>query len=166
MEMPPARMAALLLLALPTAWETRPPEKQRYRDLLAFGSPEALAAHVQEDLDALFPGGPLPASLRAMVEHLRAASWTALTRVIEGAAASDMPGRDALAGLHVRTMIRPWPGDSGHPLSTAEALAAVLPEADMSLLGGFDDEAGIRGALAELRQVCAGLPAAPVSPSA
>lgn len=146
----PERVAAMLLLAMPTAWETRAAEQQRYRDLLAFASPEALADHVQEDLDAIFPGG-LPASLRAMVAHLRAAEWGALERVIGGASQSDFPARAALSGVRMPTLLRAWPDDSGHPLSTAEALAAALPQADLTRLGGFDDEAGIRASLAQLR---------------
>lgn len=156
----PARIEAMMLLAMPTAWETRPAEQQRYRDLLAFGSPEAIAAHVQEDLDAIFTPDTLPASLRAMVAHLRGAEWAALERVITGAAQSDMPDKATLAALHVPALLRPWPNDSGHPMSTAEALAATLPHADMVLLGGFDDEPGIRGALADLRGRC-GKPSQP-----
>ncbi|APR79149.1 Beta-ketoadipate enol-lactone hydrolase [Minicystis rosea] len=151
----PQRIEAMMLLAMPTAWETRPAEQERYRELLAFGSPEALAAHVQEDLDAVFPPGTLPASLRAMVAHLRAQEWMALERVIAGASQSDMPSKDVLAALRVPALLRPWPNDSGHPMSTAEALFATLPEADMVLLGGFDDEIGIRGALSDLHGRCA-----------
>ncbi|MFT3770340.1 MAG: alpha/beta fold hydrolase [Minicystis sp.] len=153
----PSRIEAMMLLAMPTAWETRPAEQQRYRDLLTFGSSAALAAHVQEDLDALFPPETLPASLRAMVDHLRAAEWTALERVIVGASQSDMPDKSDLARLQIPALIRPWPNDSGHPMSTAEALATALPAADTVLLGGFDDEEGIRGSLSTLRQRCASL---------
>jgi pimeloyl-ACP methyl ester carboxylesterase len=158
----PERVAAMLLLALPTAWETRPAERVRYRELLAFATSEALAAHVQGDLDALFPAGSLPGELRAMVAYLRSAEWPALERIIGGAAESDLPDRRDLARLPTRALLRPWPNDAGHPLSTAEALAAALPAADLTLLGGFDDEAGIRGALAELLGECEGLPAAPI----
>jgi 3-oxoadipate enol-lactonase len=158
----PERVAAMLLFALPTAWETRPAELVRYRELLSFGGPSALAAHVQADLDGLFPEGRLPASLQAMVEALRQAPWTALARVIEGAAESDLPERGALRALTTRTLLRPWPNDSGHPLSTAEGLAAALPNADLALLEGFDDEAGIRRALGALLEACAGLSAAPI----
>ncbi len=98
----PARIEAMMLLAMPTAWETRPAEQQRYRDLLAFGSPEALAGHVQEDLDAIFPSGALPASLRAMVAHLRAAQWVALERADRGGFAGEhVPDKATLAGLRV-----------------------------------------------------------------
>lgn len=147
----PARFAAQLLFALPTAWETRPAEQVRYRELLSFGTSFALAAHVRDDLDRLFPAGPLPPPLAAMVEELARAPWTALERVIAGAAESDLPDRDALSALRTPTLVRAWPNDVGHPLSSVEALAAALPHASCALIGGFDDEAGIRSAFAELR---------------
>ncbi len=147
----PERVTAMLLLAMPTAWETRPAERLRYRDLAALGSTEAVSAFVQKDMDTLFPGDTMPESLRAMVAAFRAAEWTALERVILGASESDLPAPRDLARLHVRTLLRPWAGDSGHPLSTAEAAAKALPRADLALLEGFDDEAGMRRAFGELR---------------
>jgi len=146
----PERFRGLLLFALPTAWETRPPEQQRYRELLSWKTSHALATHVRADLDEIFPAGDLPESLVAMVDELGAAKWEALSRVIEGAAESDMPSKNALKGLHVPTLIRPWPNDSGHPLSSAEGLREVLPKPTWELLEGFDDEAGMRRSFGEL----------------
>lgn len=154
----PERIAAMLLFALPTAWETRPAEKVRYLELLELGSSEALGDHVQRDFDVLFPDQPLPPALAAMVAGLRASSWTALERVIRGASESDMPSREDLARLEIPVLLRPWPNDSGHPLSTAESLAATLCQASCSLLESFDDEAGIRRAFEELRKLCADVP--------
>jgi pimeloyl-ACP methyl ester carboxylesterase len=154
----PERIAAMLLLAMPTAWETRPAEQDRYRELLALGSPEALAAHVQDDLDEIFTEETLPASLRAMVAHQRASSWTALERIIVGASRSDLPDLPEVAALRMPALLRPWPNDTGHPLSTAEALAAALPHADLAQLASFDDEAGMRAALAALLRACGELP--------
>jgi pimeloyl-ACP methyl ester carboxylesterase len=146
------RIDAMLLLALPTAWETRPAEQQRYRDLAALGSSHAVAAHAGNDIDRYFPNGGVPESLRAMVDHLRNAEWGGLERVILGAAESDLPDPRALARLEIRTLLRPWPGDVGHPLSTAEALAKVLPRVEYELMEGFDDAAGMQRALAALRR--------------
>lgn len=146
----PARFVAQLLFALPTGWETRPAEQVRYRELLGFGTSHALAAHVREDLERLFPGGPLPAPLAAMVDELARASWTALERVIVGAAESDLPDRDAFAAFRTPTLVRAWPDDVGHPFSSVEALAAAVPHARCAVIDGFDDEAGIRAAFAEL----------------
>ena len=54
-------------------------------------------------------------------------------------------------------LLRPWHGDSGHPISTAEALRAALPGLDYQLIGGFDDEPGLLDAFAALRNLCTGL---------
>jgi pimeloyl-ACP methyl ester carboxylesterase len=146
----PERVIAQLLFALPTAWDTRPAEQARYRELLDFRSPAALAAHVRDDLAQMFAGTTLPAPLAAMVDWLGRASWTALSRVIAGAAESDLPALDALADLRVPTLIRPWRDDVGHPLSTAERLADALPDRHHQVLDGFDDIDGIRAAFAQL----------------
>lgn len=148
----PERVEAMLLFALPTAWETRAPEKTRYRELLALGSTEAMVRHVERDLDALFPDRVRPPALEAMVRAIGRSSWTALSRVIEGAANSDMPDPAALAGLDIPVLVRPWPDDSGHPMSSAEALAKALPRADLAVLRSFDDEPGMQEAFAELRR--------------
>ncbi len=160
----PERVAAMLLFALPTAWTTRPAEQERYRSLLGLGSSDALADFVTRDLDEAFGGAPLAPALAAMVSELRSAPWTATSRVIEGAAESDMPPLARLAALRVPTLLRPWPNDTGHPLSTAEALAAALPKAHLALLDSFDDEAGMRAALEELRLRAEGLAPPPGLP--
>lgn len=146
----PARVRAMLLFAPPTAWETRVAEQARYRTLLEFGSPEALARHVDDDLRAMFPSAPIPRSLLAMVAALERSTWPALERVIIGASLSDLPDRTALSCLDVPVLLRPWKGDGGHPLSTAEALAATLPQADLEVLESFDDARGMRDALRRL----------------
>jgi 3-oxoadipate enol-lactonase len=146
----PHRIQAMLLFALPTAWDTRPAEQARYRDLLALGSSEAVADFARRDLDALFAGNPMPPALTAMVRVLRDSSWDALSRVIQGAAESDMPAREALSRLRVPLLARPWPNDSGHPLSTAEELTRTMPAAELQMLDSFDDAEGMRGAFAAL----------------
>jgi pimeloyl-ACP methyl ester carboxylesterase len=147
------RVEAMLLLALPTAWESRPAEQQRYRDLAALGSSHAVAEHARRDIDGYFPGGTVPQSLRAMIEHLRDADWPGLERVILGATRSDLPDPRELANLEIPTLLRPWGGDVGHPLSTAEALAKVLPRVEYELMEGFDDADGMRRALEALRSI-------------
>jgi len=149
--MSPSSIEAMVLFALPTAFDTRPAEQQRYRDLLALGSTEAVTAFVARDLDAIFQGAPLPPAVAAMLEVMGKQPWSALSRVIEGAAESDMPSEASLATLPVPVLLRPWPNDSGHPISTAETLARALPHAQLTVLESFDDEPGIRAAFHALR---------------
>lgn len=145
----PSRVRAMLLVAPPTAWATRPPEQSRYRELYALGSSEAVAARHEQELAAVF-GSAVPPALVAMIVGIRKTPWTALSRVLAGAAESDMPSASALATLRVPVLVRPWPDDAGHPLSTAEALAATLPLASHAVLSSFDDAPGMRAAFAAL----------------
>lgn len=149
----PARVRAMLLFAPPTAWETRVTEQARYRTLLDFGTPERLAQHVEDDMRQLFPAGPIPPALVAMVAALASSTWSALQRVIEGAADSDLPPKVALSCLDLPVLLRPWRDDPGHPLGTAQALASALPAADLKVLDSFDDEPGMRQAFARLRDL-------------
>ncbi len=151
----PERVRAMLLVAPPTAWSTRPAEQERYRALSNLGTPEAVAASVRDDLDAAFGGAKLPPALATMIEHLRAASPAALSRVLHGAAHSDLPPEAALRDVDVPVLVAPWPNDPGHPISTAEALAKGLPAARLATLASFEDEAGIREAFAALRGLVA-----------
>jgi 3-oxoadipate enol-lactonase len=148
----PARVRAMLLVAPPTAWDTRPPERTRYLELLALGSSEAVARRHEEELAAAF-GASIPPALVAMIAGIRKTPWAALSRVLAGAAESDMPSADALGSLQVPVLVRPWPDDAGHPLSTAETLASALPRARHAVLSSFDDDAGMRAAFAELHSL-------------
>ena len=51
--------------------------------------------------------------------------------ILRGAAASDLPEPAAVAKLPQPVLILAWRGDEGHPLSSAEALARLLPQAEL-----------------------------------
>lgn len=122
----PERFDRLVLMIPPTAWETRPAQAEFYREvadatdeggLEAFGA--ALAgAPVPKSL-AGAPGWP-PRSLGAHPEVLPA--------LLRGAAASDLPAREEIARLPQPTLILTWSDDPGHPVSSAEQLAGLLPD--------------------------------------
>ena len=54
-----------------------------------------------------------------------------LPTILRGAAASDLPPAEAIAALDVPALILAWDTDAGHPVSTAERLAALLPRAEL-----------------------------------
>ncbi|MCB1015792.1 MAG: hypothetical protein KDB10_11835, partial [Acidimicrobiales bacterium] len=54
-----------------------------------------------------------------------------LPSVLRGAAASDLPDPDVLAGVDAPALVLAWTGDDTHPVSTAERLADLLPRADL-----------------------------------
>lgn len=56
-----------------------------------------------------------------------------LPSLLRGAALSDLPTPGDIARIDVPTTILAWIDDPGHPLSTAQALVALLPQAALSV---------------------------------
>ena len=138
------RVAALLLVVPPTAWETRRAQADVYRSHVEVIETRGLAA-----LAELTAAEPLPPVFDAVAEQVRAArrdSYLAadpanLAAVLRGAAGSDLPPREALTRLDVPALVLAWSGDPGHPVSTAQALGDLLPRARVEVA------ADIRGVL-------------------
>jgi 3-oxoadipate enol-lactonase len=147
----PERVRAMLLLAPPTGWETRPAQNARYRELAALPGPREIADKVEQEIVPLFPDGVLPPPLQVMMAGIRGSPPRALERVLHGAAESDLPSRAALARLPIPTTVLAWGGDSGHPFETAESIVEALPRASMRVIGGFEDGAALAAALDDVR---------------
>lgn len=135
----PARFDRLVLVIPPTAWETRAAQAGLYRrlaDAVETGGPALLAAAMS--------AAPVPSSLadapgfpaRAFGVHDEV-----LPSLLRGAAASDLPAREEIAPLTQPALILAWADDPGHPVSTAEQLAELLPGARLHV---SEDAAGIR----------------------
>lgn len=140
----PERVRALVLVAPPTAWKTRPRQSLGYRllavavDRLGLGPFLWLAA-----LPRPRPGSPARAALeRSVTRHLRRADARAVACALRGAAASDLPAPSRLARLAPPALILAWRGDASHPVSSAERLAELLPSAELHVA---DSEEEIRG---------------------
>jgi pimeloyl-ACP methyl ester carboxylesterase len=69
-----------------------------------------------------------------------------LPSVLRGAAASDLPDPEAVRAVTAPTLLLAWETDPGHPVSTAERLAELLPHAELHVarqladLGGWTDK--------------------------
>ena len=50
-----------------------------------------------------------------------------LPTVLRGAASSDLPDPDAIAGIGRPALVLAWDGDPGHPVATAERLRELIP---------------------------------------
>jgi 3-oxoadipate enol-lactonase len=132
----PERFDRLVLTAPPTAWETRAAQAGMYlaaadlveqRGLDAFTALAAQAPRpaVFADLESYPPTPDVPADL--------------LPSVLRGAAASDLPDPEALRRIRQPVLVLAWAGDPGHPVSTAERLAALLPDARLEVAGSTAD---------------------------
>jgi 3-oxoadipate enol-lactonase len=142
----PARVTAMVLVIPPTAWETRATQGGLYRAAAEVVEGEGVARYVE-----LAARLPLPEVLAPLGEQARSApavDEAVLPAVLRGAAASDLPHPDDLRRLDQPTLLLAWDTDPGHPVSTAEALAELLPGARLRVARRFEDLAGWPAAVA------------------
>jgi pimeloyl-ACP methyl ester carboxylesterase len=58
---------------------------------------------------------------------------------MRGATEANLPDRSELARIGVPALILAWTGDPVHPMSTAEELAARIPEAELHVASTASD---------------------------
>jgi len=124
----PDRFTGFTLMVPPTGWKTRPAQADIYR---------AAAALIEADGVEAFLAGtrgstPPPATVSAP-ETWPDVADVLLPSLLRGAALSDLPTPELVAGIDVPTTILAWVDDPGHPLSTAESLAELLPHATLAV---------------------------------
>ncbi len=126
----PERFDRLVLVIPPTAWETRAGQAEQYEGSARYvekaGKPAWLLAAAAAPRPEVFAGLPPFPATADIPEKL-------LPFVLRGAASSDLPPPDAIATITQPTLVLAWRGDAGHPVSTAEQLAAVLPDAHLRI---------------------------------
>ncbi len=129
----PDRVLGLVLVIPPTAWETRAEQAGRYEQMASIAERKGV-----EPLIAGLAAAPIPDPLaddpqrRARAEaNLR--SWDAgrLATAFRGAGGADLPSREVIATITAPTLILAWTGDAGHPVSTANELADLMPNAEL-----------------------------------
>lgn len=127
----PERFRRLVLVIPPTAWATRAPQASVYETGARFLEQRGLDAFVRGSatlppLPILEAGGWWPTPPPDVREDL-------LPTVFRGAARTDFPPEDAVAALPQDVLLLPWPDDPGHPVSTAQRLAELLPSATLEV---------------------------------
>lgn len=131
----PERTHAMVLVAPPTAWSTRPRQSRIYRfgakivervGLTPFRRMGQFASLMVRDR-------ALARMQRSIMDELGRADPRAVTAALRGAAESDLPGPGALKKLAVPALVLAWRGDPTHPLSTAERLAELLPNVELQI---------------------------------
>lgn len=120
----PGRFRSVVLGAPPTAWSTRADQAAEYEEMAAGieASPESSGPILARmPVPEIFAKYMTEAAEPAVPPHL-------LPSVLRGAGASDLPGPDAVAAVTVPALLLAWADDPGHPVSTAERLAELLPD--------------------------------------
>ena len=161
----PARVLALVLVGPPTAWETRPRQARIYRFsarlVERFG---VTPFRCLGSLASLRARDPVFAAMqRSFVDHLARADRRAVSAALRGAAASDLPAPEDLRRLAAPALILAWRGDSTHPVSTAQRLAELLPDAELHVARSGEE---IRDWPGRVRHFLAERPRAHAGPAA
>ncbi len=132
----PRRVAALILVLPPAAWDARASTTAGYdadADLAETSGTRRLAEAVR-----LRPLSPLLAQVRAdarevEARHLQAMDAKFLAPLLRAAARSDLPTPEQVRSVIVPTLILAWEDDPNHPVATAQGLADAMVQADLRI---------------------------------
>ena len=123
----PERFERLVLVIPPTAWASRAGQAEVYELSAAVVEAHGKAAWLElanaAPKAAIFTSDPTP--FEADIPE------ALLPFVLRGAAASDLPDPEAIAAIAVPALVLAWATDAGHPVSTAERLVELLPDAEL-----------------------------------
>ncbi|MFN0090649.1 MAG: alpha/beta fold hydrolase [Acidimicrobiales bacterium] len=137
----PERVDALLLVIPPTAWETRRERVEIWEQVAGIVETTSTAdAFVSAMLAAPTPD-PLVgrAEWDARFDFARRENPTRLAGVLRGTGRADLPARERIAEITAPALILAWSGDPTHPVSTAEQLAELLPDAELAVAGNWEE---------------------------
>lgn len=138
----PERFSGFTLMLPPTAWATRTAQAGDYRRLAEF-----IEQHGMERFVAASTQMPRPPATIGTPETVPHVSGELLPSIYRGAAMSDLPTPEQIASLDIPTTILAWVDDPAHPLSTAQALVEMLPDATLQVAHTPEDVAGWPAAL-------------------
>ena len=138
----PERVDGLVLAIPPTAWGGRRVQAGIYRAGATLVSTAGLGPFV-----TMGRAAPAPKILTGELAYVHDAIFKSMERldrdvvphILRGAAASDLPPKETLSELTMPALILAWKGDTGHPMSTANELASLLPNAELQAASTADE---------------------------
>jgi 3-oxoadipate enol-lactonase len=136
----PERLAGIVLTLAPTAYATRPAQRDRYRAGADLAEREGVDAYVDQ-----VNAEPVPDILSRFAAQYRFAPAVPdhlLPSVLRGAAASDLPPGDVVRAVSAPALLFAWATDPGHLVSTAQRLAELLPRAELHVAQRLRDVGG------------------------
>ena len=125
----PELFCSLTLLVPPTGWEVRRAQAEHYERSAALVENDGIGAFIRVGDSVL----PPPALADRAREPVPAVSQELLPSVFRGAALTDLPPKEQLARLEVPVQILAWADDHAHPVSTAEQLQRLIPDAQLAI---------------------------------
>jgi 3-oxoadipate enol-lactonase len=141
----PERVAALVLVIPPSAWETRAEQSKKYRSGARYTLTHGVHGFAKatrrmpnppifcDRLECLCGGG---------IGSIDDFHYLPLVAALRGAAGSDLPSPSELAKVRDHpTLILAWETDPAHPVVTAERLAGHFDHADLHVARSASDVA-------------------------
>lgn len=138
----PRRVAALVLVLPPAAWDDRAATSASYEadaDLAEMSGPQRLADEVRRR-----PLSPMLAQVRSdarevEARHLQTMDARFLAPMLRAAARSDLPRPAEARSIIVPTLILAWEDDPLRPVATAQALADAMIQSDLRIARNLAD---------------------------
>ncbi|MFT3714503.1 MAG: alpha/beta fold hydrolase [Gordonia sp. (in: high G+C Gram-positive bacteria)] len=130
----PDRFCGLTLQMPPTAWETRVPQRGFY-----LGAATAIEDHGFEAFVAPGRNAPPPPAQVGWPHADPDMDPDLAPSVYRGAALSDLPDKELIAGITVPVTILSWTDDPTHPQSSARLLDELIPQAKLNVARTPDD---------------------------
>jgi 3-oxoadipate enol-lactonase len=137
------RIDALVLVLAPTAYETRAAQAGKYAAGADLVERRGIAAY--EDRVNAEPVPEILKDFAGTYTFAPAVSEPLFPSVLRGAAASDLPPPEVVRTITVPTLLLAWESDRGHPVSTSQRLAELLPDAQLHVARELRDVAGWTG---------------------
>ncbi len=125
----PERIEAMVLVIPPTAWATRPAQRDLYEGSAALVEDAGIEALMEAR--AALPPPPIFAGHPELLGAAPDVAEDVLPTVLRGAGGTDLPALDRIATLDQPTLVLAWEGDPGHPVATATALADALIRSEL-----------------------------------
>jgi 3-oxoadipate enol-lactonase len=133
----PDRVEALVLVLAPTAYETRAAQGDLYRAGADLVETSGIDTYLEQVHAAPVP--EILADFADLYRQVPAVREELLPAVLRGAAASDLPDADAVRAVTAPTLLLAWETDPGHPVTTAERLAELLPDTELHVAHRLGD---------------------------
>jgi pimeloyl-ACP methyl ester carboxylesterase len=134
----PDRVTGLALALPPTAYDTRASQGDEYVSGADLVEQQGVAAYVERHKHEPVPEILAPIA-EAYLDFVPAIPDALLPAALRGAGSSDLPPEARVREITVPTLLLAWAGDAGHPLSTAELLTELLPNAELNVAGELMD---------------------------
>jgi len=131
----PERVAGIVLMNPPTAWETRAAQSSVYDTMaraVETGGIDRLVQLMKESPSAIeWLARERPDLAESGIKSIAAFDPRTIVTILKGAKLCNFPPREELAAIKIPALILAWVSDPVHPVETADSLHALLANSEL-----------------------------------